>query len=115
MHNAAIRWGILGTGAIAQAFAQGLKALPDAQLVAIGSRSLKTAQEFATALDVPKAYGSYEELVRDPNIDIVYIATPHQRHRDDCLLVLNANKAVLCEKPFASNAAQAQEIGRAHV
>lgn len=110
MSKASIRWGILGTGAIAQAFAQGLKALPDAQLAAIGSRSLKTAQQFAAALDVPKAYGSYEDLVSDPDIDIVYIATPHQRHRDDCLLVLNANKAVLCEKPFASNAAQAQEV-----
>jgi len=110
MSQAAIRWGILGTGAIAQAFAQGLKALPDAQLAAIGSRSLATARQFAAAFEVSKAYGTYEELVGDPDIDIVYVATPHQRHRDDCLLALNANKAVLCEKPFASNAAQVQEI-----
>ncbi len=105
-----IRWGILGTGQVAQVFARGLQALPDAKLAAIGSRSQATAQEFADALQVPKAYGAYEELVADPELDIIYIATPHQRHKDDCLLVLSAGKAVLCEKPFASNAAEAQLV-----
>jgi predicted dehydrogenase len=105
-----IRWGILGTGTIAQAFAQDLQRLPDAELRAIASRNLATAQVFATQFDAGKAYGSYEELVRDPDIDVVYIATPHVRHKQDALLCLAAGKAILCEKPMALNAREASEI-----
>ena len=110
MTDKPIRWGILGTGLIARLFAEGLKSLPDAVLAAVGSRDLGTAQAFAGALGVARAHGSYQALVDDPEVDIVYIATPHTRHRDDCLLALNAGKAVLCEKPFATSAADAQMV-----
>lgn len=105
-----IRWGILGTGNIARQFARGLRLLPDAQLLAVGSRTLATAQEFSHQLSIPRAYGSYEDLVEDNDIDVVYIATPQNRHKDDCILCLNAGKAILCEKPFTINAQEAREV-----
>ncbi len=105
-----IRWGILGTGYVARQFAQGLSFLPDAQLLAVGSRNLATAQVFAHLFQIPRTYEGYENLVNDPDIDIVYIATPHHRHKDDCLLCLEAGKAVLCEKPLTINAPAAREI-----
>lgn len=105
-----IRWGILGTGYISRAFAEGLRPLPAAQLVAIASRTLSSAQQFAREFDVARAYGSYEELVQDADVDVVYIGTPNSRHRDDCLLCLGAGKPVLCEKPFALNAREAREV-----
>ncbi len=105
-----IRWGILGTGTIAKQFAQGLQLLPDAQLLAIGSRSNYTADEFAKQFSVPRSYASYEELASDDDIDVVYIATPHIKHKENCILCLNAGKAVLCEKPFTINAEEAQEV-----
>jgi predicted dehydrogenase len=105
-----IRWGILGTGYIAREFAKGLKSLPDAELVAVGSRSLANAQNFASDFKVSKAYQGYEELVKDPNVDIFYIATPNHRHSQDALLCLEANKPILCEKPFALNAGEAQAV-----
>lgn len=108
--NRPIRWGILGTGQVAQAFAQGLSALPDARLHAIGSRDADKARQFAAVYAAAKSYGSYEALVADAEVDIVYIATPHTRHRDDCLLALHAGKPVLCEKPFASSASEAREV-----
>jgi predicted dehydrogenase len=105
-----IRWGILGTGAIAKAFAQDLNRLPDAELRAIASRNLSTAQGFATQFDVLRAYGSYDALVQDPELDVVYIATPHVRHKQDAMLCLEAGKAILCEKPIALNAQEARAI-----
>jgi predicted dehydrogenase len=105
-----IRWAILGTGAVAEAFAKGLKALPDAELYAVGSRGLDRATAFARAHKVAKAYGAYEECIADPLVDIVYIATPNHRHFEDVRLCLRGGKAVLCEKPFALNAAQAREM-----
>lgn len=105
-----VRWGILGTGHIAREFARGLHGIPDAELVAVGSRSVQTAGRFAHSLGIPRAYGSYEELVRDVDVDVVYIATPNSAHRDNCLLALGAGKAVLCEKPFAMNAEEAFEV-----
>jgi predicted dehydrogenase len=105
-----IRWGILGTGYISRAFAEGLRPLPGAKLVAIASRTLSSAQQFAREFDVARAYGSYEALVQDADVDVVYIGTPNSRHRDDCLLCLGAGKPVLCEKPFALNARQASEV-----
>ncbi|MBF2085711.1 Gfo/Idh/MocA family oxidoreductase [Thermoleptolyngbya sp. C42_A2020_037] len=105
-----IRWGILGTGYISRAFAEGLRPLPGAQLVAIASRTLSSAQQFAREFGVAKAYGSYGELVQDAEVDVVYIGTPNSRHRDDCLLCLEAGKPVLCEKPFALNAREAGEV-----
>jgi dihydrodiol dehydrogenase / D-xylose 1-dehydrogenase (NADP) len=107
-----IRWGILGPGKIAHSFAKGLKCLPDAYLAAVGSRRKERAENFAAEFGIPKAYGSYEELVRDPDIDVIYVATPHTAHKECAALCLNAGKAVLCEKPLAVNAAQAEEMIR---
>lgn len=105
-----IRWAVMGTGVIAKQFAHGLQSLPDAQLLAVGSRTLNTANDFAKQFQIPRAYGSYEELVQDQDIDVVYIATPHIKHMENCLLCLNAGKAVLCEKPFTLNAQEAREV-----
>jgi len=96
-------WAILGCGKIARKFATDLKLLPNARLYATASRSLENAQVFATELGFEKAYGSYEEMVKDPNVDIVYIASPHSHHCEHTLLCLNHQKAVLCEKAFAIN------------
>jgi predicted dehydrogenase len=109
-HLTTVRWGILGTGGIARSFAEGLKALPDAKLLGVGSRTHETAASFAARFGVPHAYGSYRELAEAENIDVVYIATPNTRHKEDCLLCIDAGKAALCEKPFAMNAVDGQEI-----
>ncbi|OKH20963.1 dehydrogenase [Hydrococcus rivularis NIES-593] len=105
-----IRWGILGTGFIAQKFADGLRSVPEAQLWAVGSRTLASAQKFAHQFNVPKVYGSYSDLVNDPTIDVVYVATPHIYHKENCISSLKARKAVLCEKPFTVNAREAKEV-----
>lgn len=108
--KAIIRWGILGTGAIAHTFAQGLRALPDAQLMAVGSRTQAAADRFGEAFGVPHRHGSYEALARDPEVDVIYVATPHPWHMENSLLCLDAGKAVLCEKPFTINADQARRV-----
>jgi predicted dehydrogenase len=105
-----IRWGILGPGGIARRFADGLKMLDDAALVAVGSRSRERAEAFAREYGARRAWGSYEELVRDPEVDAVYVATPHTVHAEHSLLALAEGKAVLCEKPFTLNAAQARTV-----
>ena len=105
-----INWGILGSGQIARLFAEGLSCVNDANLYAVGSRSATNAEQFAKLFNIEKAYGSFESLVADPAIDVIYVATPHHMHRDHCLLALEAGKAVLCEKPFAINAEQVQEV-----
>ena len=105
-----IRWGVLGTGTVASQFIEGLKIVPDAELWAIGSRDLERAKTFANLFRVPNAYGSYENLVKDPSIDVVYIATPQTRHKADSILCLSAGKAVLCEKPFTVNSQEAREV-----
>jgi len=107
-----VRWGILSTGKIAHAFAEGLRALPDARLVAVGSRSQEAAERFGRLFDVPHRHGSYEALVQDPDVDVIYIGTPHPFHKENTLLCLEAGKAVLCEKPFALNALEAAEMIR---
>ena len=106
----AIRWGILGTGNIAHQFAQGLAHAGDATLVAVGSRDSRTAKAFADSFGIPRRHASYEALARDPDIDVVYVSTPHPMHRDNRILLLEQGKAVLCEKPFTINAEQAQEV-----
>src|SRR4051812_11102241 len=96
-----IRWGILGPGGIARQFANGLKAIPgDARLVAVGSRTAATAKAFADEFAAPRAHGSYEALAADPEVDAIYVATPHPMHRACAALCLEAGKAVLCEKPL---------------
>lgn len=104
-----LRWGILGPGGIARAFAGDLRTagLP---LAAVGSRSAETAQGFAAEFDIPRAHASYGDLVADPDVDIVYIATPHPFHLDPAILALEAGKHVLIEKPFTLNADEAIAI-----
>jgi predicted dehydrogenase len=87
--------------------------LHDHELAAIGSRSLEKAQAFANEFGSGRAYGSYEELVADPNVDAIYVATPHPFHKEGMLLCVNAGKPVLCEKPFTVNAQEAADVADA--
>jgi len=105
-----IRWGIIGTGGIAATFAGDLKLLPDAEVVAVGSRSQESADAFGDRFGIPKRHATYEALAEDPDIDAVYVATPHPWHRDGGMLGINAGKAVLIEKPFTINAGEAREL-----
>ena len=102
-------WGILGTGGIAKAFTKDLELLAGHTVGAVGSRTLAKATAFATTYNA-KAYGSYEELVTDSTIDAIYVATPIPSHKENVILALNAGKPVLCEKPFAVNARDAQAM-----
>lgn len=105
-----VRWGILGTGRMAGAFATALRALPDAELRAVASRSPDAAARFAAAHGIHVGHAGYEALAGDPDIDVVYVATPHARHARDALLCLAAGKAVLLEKPFTINAGEAAAV-----
>lgn len=104
-----LHWGILATGGIAHAFTSDLRTA-GLDVAAVGSRSLDSARAFAEKYDIPHAHGSYEELVADPDVDIVYIATPHPGHVDNALLALEHGKHVLVEKPFTLNQAEAAAI-----
>jgi len=110
-HDApAIRWGVLAPGGIAHAFADAVAVGTSSSVVAVGSRSRERAQDFADEFAVPRAYGSYEELVADPEVDAIYVASPHSEHRDHALLALEAGKPVLVEKAFTRSAAEAREV-----
>ena len=109
------RWGILGTGGIAHAFTRDLSYFNNHIVQAVGSRSLEKATNFALEFPGCTPYGSYEELVADPMIDAVYVATPHPHHAANTILALNAGKPVLCEKPFAVNATQVRAMGAASI
>ncbi len=105
-----LRWGVLGTGGIARAFAEDLRT-DGRTLQAVGSRSQETADAFAAASGaVGSAHGSYAALVADPDVDVVYVGTPHSFHAEHALLALRAGKHVLVEKPFTLNASQAREV-----
>jgi predicted dehydrogenase len=108
--NSEFRWGIIGTGGIAKAFARDLSYFNGHIVQAVGSRSIEKASDFALEFPGCSSYGSYEELVADPMIDAVYVATPHPQHVENTILALNAGKPVLCEKPFAVNAIEAQAM-----
>lgn len=103
------RWGIIGTGGIAQTFAEDLKRLDGHVVAAVGSRTLTSAQNFAKQFSDAVAYGSYEELVA-ADVDAVYIATPHPMHYENTLLAMRAGKPVLCEKAFTVNAKEARAL-----
>lgn len=105
-----IRWGIIGTGNIASTFAGDLALLPDAEILAVGSRSQATAETFADRFGIPRRYPSYQQLVDDPDVDAVYVSTPHTMHHPAALQAIRAGKAVLVEKPFTINAAEAREL-----
>ncbi|WP_225743458.1 Gfo/Idh/MocA family protein [Marinilactibacillus sp. Marseille-P9653] len=106
---ATIKWGIIGLGDIAQSFADSFNS-EQAELAAVASRSLQKAQEFAERHHVPKAYGHYEALCFDPDIDIIYLATPNSHHAENIKMVLNAGKHVLCEKAMVMSAAEFKEV-----
>lgn len=105
-----IKWGIIGAGRIASTFATALNAMDNVELTAIASRNMKKAEEFARQFSIKKAYGSYEALAKDPEIDVVYIATPHTEHKDNSALCIRNRKAVLCEKPFTINSKEAEYL-----
>ncbi len=105
-----IRWGIISTGRIAQTFADDLRRIDEGVAVAVGSRDRERAREFAERYGIPHYYDSYDELVADPDVEAVYVATPHPMHRRDALLALGQKKHVLVEKAFTMNAAEAREV-----
>jgi predicted dehydrogenase len=105
-----LRWGILSTGGIAHTFATGLGQIDEGVAVAVGSRSLATAHSFADEFDIPHRYGSYEELVADPEVDVVYVGTPHPMHFDNAMLALRHGKHVLVEKAFTMTAHEARGL-----
>jgi len=112
MDSNSINWGIIGAGKIATKFATDLNTVPDSKLYAIASRNIEKAKVFGQEFSADIAYGSYKELASDPNIDAIYIATPHSFHKAHTLLGLNHNKPVLCEKPFAMNLVEVEEMIR---
>ena len=103
---------ILGAGNIAEQMARTIRGMRNVQCYAVASRDLKKAEQFAKKFGFKKAYGSYEELVRDEKVELIYVATPHSHHYACAMLCLQHNKPVLCEKAFTVNAAQAQELIR---
>ena len=104
-----MKWGILATGTIAKKFASTLKQMGEEseQLVAVGSRHMESAQSFAQQYDISHFYDSYEALAADPEVDVIYVATPNMLHYENCKLCLEHGKNVLCEKPFTINEEQA--------
>lgn len=109
-----INWGILGTGRISRAFAEGLKSTSNGTLHAVASRNLSRSQSYAQEWNIPKAFDSYEQLAQCEEIDAVYVATPHTQHAENSILCMKNGKAVLCEKPFAVNSQQVKlMIGQA--
>lgn len=107
-----IRWGILSTGHIAGRFAEALAMLPGAEPEAVGSRTAESAEAFAAKYGMARAHGSYEALANDPDVDVIYIGTPHTLHLENAALCMRAGKAVLCEKAFTINAQEAEEMVR---
>ena len=105
-----VRWGILGTGKIARAMANGLRDAPGAQLVAVASRSDAGAQAFGAEFGIDTCHGSYQALADDAGVDVIYIATPHTLHAENALMCLAAGKHVVCEKPFTMNAREARAV-----
>ncbi len=105
-----LRWGILGTGNIARQFATGLLDCRRGKPLAVASRSKQAAEQFAQSYRFDHAYGNYDDLLRDPSVDAVYVSLPNSMHHQWTIRALHAGKHVLCEKPFAVNAAQSQEM-----
>jgi predicted dehydrogenase len=104
------KWGILAPGKMSAKFTKGLKLLGNVELYAVGSRDLKRAKQFADEFGFKKYYGSYEELASDPDLEVVYIASPHSYHHEHTMLCLKHKKAVICEKAFALNSREVEEM-----
>lgn len=107
-----LRFGIVGTGNIAHRFAEAVKNVPDAELSAVASRKQDTAVAFADEFNIPNRFGSYEAMAQSDVIDCAYIATPHSLHKECAILMLNGKKHVICEKPIAVTAKEAEEMFR---
>jgi predicted dehydrogenase len=107
-----VRWGILGTGGIASTFVADLRLTDSGVAAAVGSRSQGSADRFADEFGIANRHASYESLAADPDVDVIYVATPHPMHHGSAILALRAGKHVLVEKPFTMNAAEAREIVR---
>ncbi len=105
-----VNWGIIGTGNIAKTFVDEFNYINDGRVLAVASRTQEKASKFAEEYDIKKAYGGYEALVKDEDIDIIYIATPHNFHYENTILCLENNKSVLCEKPIAVNLEQTRKM-----
>ena len=110
MNTKIIKWGIIGAGKIARKFASDLSLVSNTQLYGVASRDLERARKFTSEFKANKAYDEYEALASDPNVDAIYIATPHNFHKTHTLLCLNHKKPVLCEKPFAMNLKEVNEM-----
>jgi predicted dehydrogenase len=110
MESSPVQWGILGTGGIAGAFVTDLRLSDSGIATAVGSRSQESAERFADEFGIADRHVGYESLVTDPDVDVVYVATPHPMHRDNAILALRAGKHVLVEKPFTMNAVEAREV-----
>lgn len=105
-----VKWGIVGTGNISTQFTQGLQLVEHAQIAAVASRSMDSAKTFAQKFSIPKAYGSYQDMAKDTELEIIYIGTPHPQHYENVMLFLEAGFAVICEKPLGVNAAQTEKM-----
>ncbi|MEV6623876.1 Gfo/Idh/MocA family oxidoreductase [Amycolatopsis sp. NPDC051106] len=110
MTDKPLRWGIMGTGGIAKSFAEDLELTGSGVVAAVGSRTAESAGVFAEQRGIPARHGSYEALANDPDVDIVYVATPHPLHHGNARLALEAGKPVLVEKPFTMNAEEARDL-----
>src|SRR5258708_4272011 len=108
--NQKVRWGILSTGRIAGIFAEGVLKSKTGRLAAVGSRSKASAQKFAKKYRIPKAHGSYEDLLRDPSVEVVYIGAPHPRNEKGVVKAAKAGKHILCEKPLGMNTSEANRM-----
>ncbi len=115
MTDSKLRWGILGTGNIASRFADQVPTSPTNEVVAVGSRSQASADEFGNRFNIPQRHGSYDALLADETVDAVYVATPHPMHPEWAIKAADAGKHVLCEKPLAINKAWAEAIIEAAV
>ena len=104
------RWGLIGLGSIARRFSNGLLLDPTSEIYAVASRSQENANAFGAEFGATKCYGDYESLANDPDVDVAYIGTPHTLHLPQTIMCLEAGKHVLCEKPFAVNAAEAKKM-----
>jgi predicted dehydrogenase len=105
-----IRWGVIATGGIARTFVEDLQLMPDAEVVAVGSRTQAAADAFAQQYEIPRAYGDWASLAADDAVDVVYVATPHSAHHAAAKLCLEAGRAVLCEKPLTLDEPSSRDL-----
>jgi predicted dehydrogenase len=108
--NRKYKWGVMGAGKMSAKFSKGLSLLPNAELYSVGSRDAGRSEQFARENGFARSFGTYEEFLSDPELDIVYIATPHTSHHENALAALSHGKAVICEKAFSINSREVEDI-----